>query len=647
MKLLSKDINTSDAETKDTCNNDKYHTPEQALKILFGYDSFRAGQKSVIDSILAGRDAFAVMPTGAGKSVCYQIPAVLLPGITLVVSPLISLMQDQVKALNEAGVPAAFINSSLSEKDYNETIRRARQGVYKIIYIAPERLVTEGFLALAKSVPISMVTVDEAHCISQWGQDFRPSYLKIPEFVRTLPIRPVIGAFTATATREVREDIIRMLELSDPHVAVTGFDRKNLYFEVRHDKDKYRSIRDYLLAHPDSSGVIYCATRKNVEEVCDRLLADGFRATRYHAGLSDEERRANQEAFTYDDAPIMVATNAFGMGIDKSNVRFVLHYNMPKNMESYYQEAGRAGRDGTKADCILFYSGQDVITNQFFIEQDRDNEELTGEALEEVRRQDRERLKKMTFYCHTTDCLRDYMLRYFGEFGSNYCGNCSNCLNTFETIDITELANDLIGCILTSGMRFGVNVILDTLRGSKNEKVLRFGLDSNRYYATHAQDTIVFLRQVLNYLVLTDYLVVTDDQFPIVKVKEKGLSFYAESGEFRPVLTMKAARKTTQTPAKAGQLPGTDKSGRKRSSLHTGSDPFEALRRLRTEIARAQHIPPYLVFSDKSLESMCVLLPQTKTEMLAVHGVGELKYQKYGEQFLALCQKLAGESEEF
>ena len=278
-----------------------------------------------------------------------------------------------------------------------------------------------------------------------------------------------------------------MLELSDPHVAVTGFDRKNLYFEVRHDKDKYRSIRDYLLAHPDSSGVIYCATRKNVEEVCDRLLADGFRATRYHAGLSDEERHANQEAFTYDDAPIMVATNAFGMGIDKSNVRFVLHYNMPKNMESYYQEAGRAGRDGAKADCILFYSGQDVITNQFFIEQDRDNEELTGEALEEVRRQDRERLKKMTFYCHTTDCLRDYMLRYFGEFGSNYCGNCSNCLNTFETIDITELANDLIGCILTSGMRFGVNVILDTLRGSKNEKVLRFGLDSNRYYATHAQ----------------------------------------------------------------------------------------------------------------------------------------------------------------
>ena len=612
---------------------DKY----DILKTYYGYDTFRDGQEELIDCLLNGQDVCGIMPTGAGKSVCYQVPALLLPHVTLVVSPLISLMKDQVRALNQMGVHAAYLNSSLSWNQYKKALAYAKEGRYKIIYVAPERLLTEDFLEFAASTPISLLAVDEAHCVSQWGQDFRPSYLKIPEFVRTLPIRPVIGAFTATATREVREDIIRMLELSDPHVAV----------EVRHDKDKYRSIRDYLLAHPDSSGVIYCATRKNVEEVCDRLLADGFRATRYHAGLSDEERRANQEAFTYDDAPIMVATNAFGMGIDKSNVRFVLHYNMPKNMESYYQEAGRAGRDGAKADCILFYSGQDVITNQFFIEQDRDNEELTGEALEEVRRQDRERLKKMTFYCHTTDCLRDYMLRYFGEFGSNYCGNCSNCLNTFETIDITELANDLIGCILTSGMRFGVNVILDTLRGSKNEKVLRFGLDSNRYYATHAQDTIVFLRQVLNYLVLTDYLVVTDDQFPIVKVKEKGLSFYAESGEFRPVLTMKAARKTTQTPAKAGQLPGTDKSGRKRSSLHTGSDPFEALRRLRTEIARAQHIPPYLVFSDKSLESMCVLLPQTKNEMLAVHGVGELKYQKYGEQFLALCQKLAGESEEF
>ena len=626
---------------------------EKILKQYYGYDHFREGQIPVIEAVLEGRDVLGIMPTGAGKSVCYQVPALMMEGITIVISPLISLMKDQVGTLNQMGVHAAFLNSSLTAGQYYKALQLAKQGRYKIIYVAPERLETESFLdfALSEQVQISFVAVDEAHCVSQWGQDFRPGYLKILDFLDRLPYRPVVGAYTATATAEVREDILDILRLQNPYVETTGFDRGNLFFAVKKPVDKYKELVSYMKEKgydtSGDSGIIYCLTRKSVEQVSFDLRNEGFSVTRYHAGLSDEERKENQENFIYGKRQIMVATNAFGMGIDKPDVRFVIHYNMPKNMESYYQEAGRAGRDGAKADCILFYSGQDVITNQFFIEQDRDNEELTGEALEEVRRQDRERLKKMTFYCHTTDCLRDYMLRYFGEFGSNYCGNCSNCLNTFETIDITELANDLIGCILTSGMRFGVNVILDTLRGSKNEKVLRFGLDSNRYYATHARDTIVFLRQVLNYLVLTDYLVVTDDQFPIVKVKEKGLSFYAESGEFRPVLTMKAARKTTQTPAKAGQLPGTDKSGRKRSSLHTGSDPFEALRRLRTEIARAQHIPPYLVFSDKSLESMCVLLPQTKNEMLAVHGVGELKYQKYGEQFLALCQKLAGESEEF
>lgn len=328
---------------------DKY----DILKTYYGYDTFRDGQEELIDCLLNGQDVCGIMPTGAGKSVCYQVPALLLPHVTLVVSPLISLMKDQVRALNQMGVHAAYLNSSLSWNQYKKALAYAKEGRYKIIYVAPERLLTEDFLDFAASTPISLLAVDEAHCVSQWGQDFRPSYLKIPEFVRTLPIRPVIGAFTATATREVREDIIRMLELSDPHVAVTGFDRKNLYFEVRHDKDKYRSIRDYLLAHPDSSGVIYCATRKNVEEVCDRLLADGFRATRYHAGLSDEERRANQEAFTYDDAPIMVATNAFGMGIDKSNVRFVLHYNMPKIWKAIIRRPGAP--DGTVQRPIVFY----------------------------------------------------------------------------------------------------------------------------------------------------------------------------------------------------------------------------------------------------------------------------------------------------
>lgn len=623
---------------------------KEILKTYYGYNTFREGQEELIDCLLSGQDVCGIMPTGAGKSVCYQVPALLLPAITLVVSPLISLMKDQVRALNQMGVHAAYLNSSLTFSQYKKALALAEEGRYKIIYVAPERLLTDEFTDFAQNAEISMVAVDEAHCVSQWGQDFRPSYLKIPSFIDALPVRPVIGAFTATATKEVKEDIIRMLNLQDPHLTVTGFDRKNLYFEVRHEKDKYKGIREYLLSHPNTSGIIYCATRKNVEEVCDKLITDGFPATRYHAGLSDNERRANQEAFTYDEYPIMVATNAFGMGIDKSNVRFVLHYNMPKNMESYYQEAGRAGRDGAKADCILFYSGQDVITNQFFIEQNRENEELTGEALELVRQRDRERLKKMTFYCHTTDCLRDYMLRYFGEYGSNYCGNCSNCLHVFETVDITQIAGDMIGCILTSGMRYGVNVILDALRGSKNEKVLRFGLQQNHYYGSQAKETIVFLRQVLNYLVLTEYLAVTDDQFPIVKVKEKGLTFFRESGNFCPVLTMKAARKTTQTPENAGNVPGqaSGSGGKKRSaSARAGSAPFEALRRLRTEIARAQHVPPYIVFSDKSLESMCVLLPQTKEEMLAVHGVGELKYQKYGEPFLELCRELAGESEEF
>ena len=605
---------------------DKY----DILKTYYGYDTFRDGQEELIDCLLNGQDVCGIMPTGAGKSVCYQVPALLLPHVTLVISPLISLMKDQVRALNQMGVHAAYLNSSLSWNQYKKALAYAKEGRYKIIYVAPERLLTEDFLEFAASTPISLLAVDEAHCVSQWGQDFRPSYLKIPEFVRTLPIRPVIGAFTATATREVREDIIRMLELSDPHVAVTGFDRKNLYFEVRHDKDKYRSIRDYLLAHPDSSGVIYCATRKNVEEVCDRLLADGFRATRYHAGLSDEERRANQEAFTYDDAPIMVATNAFGMGIDKSNVRFVLHYNMPKNMESYYQEAGRAGRDGAKADCILFYSGQDVITNQFFIEnmaQESEDPETT--AL--IRQREEERLKKMTFYCFTHECLRDYILRYFGEYGSNYCGNCSNCLSEFETVDVTAAAKAILGCVRECRQRYGTTVILDTLHGANTAKIRQYRMDENSHYGELAKEPVYRLRQILNELQVREYLYVTADTYSIVRLLPKAAELLDEDG----TMLMKMAKEEKRIPKAAKEKTKTKTSAAAKDLSNEEAAVFEKLRALRMELAKEHKVPPYIIFSDKTLIQMAMEKPSNKEEMLAVSGVGESKFEKYGEPFLA------------
>ena len=407
---------------------DKY----EILKKYFGYDSFREAQEALIDSILEGRDTLGIMPTGAGKSLCYQIPALLMDGITLVISPLISLMKDQVGSLNQAGIHAAFLNSSLTMNQYYKALSFARQGRYPIIYVAPERLVTEEFLDFALNSRIVMVAVDEAHCVSQWGQDFRPSYLKILEFVEKLPKRPIISAFTATATKEVRDDILDILQLQNPTVLTTGFDRNNLYFAVKTVKDRYKAVRDYLLEHKGESGIIYCLTRKHVEEVCERLMKEGFSVNRYHAGLSDEERRKNQDDFIYDRVQVICATSAFGMGIDKSNVRFVLHYGMPKNIESYYQEAGRAGRDGEPAECILYYAGQDVITNQYFIDYNQDNQELDELTRRFVMEKDQERLKKMTFYCFTNECLRDYILRYFGEYGANYCNKCSNCLTQFE-----------------------------------------------------------------------------------------------------------------------------------------------------------------------------------------------------------------------
>lgn len=602
----------------------------QILKQYFGYDNFREGQEKLISEILEGRDAVGIMPTGAGKSLCYQIPALMMDGITLVISPLISLMKDQVASLNQAGVHAAYLNSSLSVSQYYKALSLAREGRYPIIYVAPERLMAEEFLDFAQSVRIAMVAVDEAHCVSQWGQDFRPSYLKIVEFINGLPVRPVVSAFTATATKEVRDDIIDILMLQEPYVAATGFNRPNLYFGVQSPKDKYAVVKNYVECHPEQSGIIYCLTRKLVEEVCSRLREDGFAATRYHAGLPDEERRQNQDAFMYDASPIMVATNAFGMGIDKSNVRFVIHYNMPKNIESYYQEAGRAGRDGEPGDCVLLYGGQDVVTNQLFIDHNQDNEELDPVTRGIVMERDRERLRKMTYYCFTNECLRDYILRYFGEYGENYCGNCSNCLSQFETVDVTEMAKALIGCVKECRQRYGVNVILDTVHGANTAKIRQYGMDQNSHYAELAKAPSYRLRQVLNHLLLKDYLTVTNDEYAILKLTE-GSGEVLEGGI--PVV-MKMAKEQERAPKEAGaKKAGKSKAAGMADFGETEETLFERLRGLRAEIAREEKVPPYIVFSDKTLASMCSVKPRTKSAMLTVTGVGEFKYEKYGLRF--------------
>ncbi len=609
----------------------------EALRHYFGLTHFRPGQESLIDAILSGRDALGVMPTGGGKSLCYQIPALLLPGLTLVISPLISLMKDQVAALTQAGVPAAFLNSSLTAPQMAQVYDQVRAGRYKLLYVAPERLDTPGFQALTRQTPIPLVAVDEAHCISQWGQDFRPTYLRIAAFVGALPHRPVVAAFTATATAEVRADILRLLEMRDPLCLVTGFDRPNLYFDVRRPKDKPAALLALVCSQRGKSGIIYCATRAGVESVCAALCRAGVPATRYHAGLDEAERRRNQEDFQYDRAPVMVATNAFGMGIDKSNVSFVIHYNLPKSPEAYYQEAGRAGRDGEAAQCILLYSPADVQTAKFLIE-NQTNEELTPQERAQVRQQDLARLEAMVGYCRTTKCLRGYLLDYFGQAHAPTCSNCGNCAATYRTEDITRPAQMLLSCVLRVKEKLnyyvGQTLIIDVLRGAKSRRVRDLGLDELSTYGLMKGLPAEQLRRYIEFLEEEGYLRVNPLHTTLEPTARAAQVLFHDQQVLLPVRQDQPAppashrSKTSlpHTPAPAAPT---------KPEPDSDSDSLLAtLKALRTDLATREKLPAYLIFSNATLVDMASKAPRTLGEFLQVSGVGQVKAERYSVPFL-------------
>jgi ATP-dependent DNA helicase RecQ len=605
----------------------------KVLETFFGFSCFRPGQEPVIDAILAGRDTLAIMPTGAGKSICYQIPALLLDGVTLVISPLISLMKDQVGALTNAEIPAACLNSALDYNEYRETLSRAGQGAYKMIYIAPERLHREDLWQLTQSQPVAMVVIDEAHCVSQWGHDFRPSYLLVNDFIESLPRRPIVSAFTATATGKVRDDIIKLLKLNEPYTLTTGFNRENLYFEVRRPGRKMPALLEALETRRSKSGIIYCITRKAVEEVCAELVLRGFNATRYHGGLDDGERRTNQDDFIFDRKPVMVATNAFGMGIDKSNVSFVIHYQMPKSIESYYQEAGRAGRDGEAADCILLYGPQDVQTNMFILKKNQEKEVERNEARIAY---NEELLRQMTFYATSSECLRARILAYFGESAPPRCGNCSNCNAEQIETDITIEAQKIISCVYRieqQGRHYGAAMVVNILRGSKSEKVTTAGLDKLSTYGIMSDMDASRLRVIMDYIINEGYLAKSDDEYPVVTlsprsreiiIERKPLAMTLPKTQFRP----SGGRRKREERQASGRPTGS-------VAATTGFDDalFAKLRELRTRLAQEAGMPAYIIFSDATLRDMCRKLPKTADEFRLVSGVGEYKAAKYAELF--------------
>ena len=604
-----------------SARNVAFEDKRALLKRIFGYDSFREGQEEVIDAILSGRDTLSILPTGAGKSICYQLPAMMLGGVALVISPLISLMKDQVEALTQMGVSAAYLNSSLNERQFETALRRMAQGRYRIVYVAPERLLTPRFLSAVSQIEISMVAVDEAHCISQWGQDFRPSYLEIPQFLEKLSVRPRLCAFTATATKRVRTDVKRLLEMRDPFERVTGFNRPNLYLSVCYTYDKDKKLMELLKSYRGFSGIVYCGTRKGVEAVCEKLLAAGYPATRYHAGLSEVERQHNQEDFIYDRSSIMVATNAFGMGIDKSNVRFVIHYNMPKDIESYYQEAGRAGRDGERADCHLLYEPKDVALQSFFIDKMGEEGELEPGVLAVVQKRARDRLRVMTEYCRTTQCLRKSILRYFGEEAGENCGYCANCLSPQPLTDVTDAARLILNCVQVCRERFGAQLIIDVLRGSNAERIRSLRLDASSYHGALKGMSSTNLRFIIDAMIDGEVLGVASGDYPT-------LFCGPNAQELQLGLRQIYAR---QEAAKASSSVGKS-SGNK---LPEGVDPglFEELRALRMQIARARSVPPYVICNDSTLIDMCLQKPTRVEDMRFVRGMGDRKIQSIGARF--------------
>ena len=633
----------------------------EALNRYFGYDSFRPGQSGIVSAILAGHDVLGVMPTGAGKSICYQIPAAILPGVAIVISPLISLMRDQVDALNDVGLPAAFINTTQTPDEQDLVFAQALSGQIKLLYVTPERLETERFRNFAVRVPISLVAVDEAHCVSQWGQDFRSSYLGIGEFIAGLPTRPTVAAFTATATERVRRDIVSILGLHTPSITVTGFDRPNLYFDVisMPRKDKASWVASYIASHPDESGIVYCATRKETEALAESLnsavaelraaggadVSDiGTIAVAYHGGMSADTREKAQRDFVTDRVPVVVATNAFGMGIDKSNVRFVIHHNMPESIEAYYQEAGRAGRDGEPSRCTLLWNESDIVTRRRLLDSDYENERLTPEEQEAVRASKRRLLDAMVGYCRTTDCLHAYMTRYFGETAGaaaktdgKCVGGCANCEHTFETIDVTDIARAISRCVHDVNQHVGSGKIVKVLRGSKAQDLSYLNPEILPSFGMLDEVPEARIRDVLSQMATDGFLTIAEGRLPIVGFGPRAAETVAPEFHYDIKKIKRADARARRTPDVSTPAVG--------SYVPDDGDEalFQKLRALRLDIARELGKPPYIVFSDKTLRDMVRVKPITDDQFLAVNGVGESKLKQYGERFMAAIREDSGD----